>query len=63
MESFNASCAENQVIVMRTARYGRMKIGRCVKGELNGSCICLGPHNYCTMESFNASCAENQIIL
>ena len=31
MESFNASCPQDHVIVMRTARYGRMRIGRCVK--------------------------------
>ena len=30
-ESFTASCSIDEVIVMRTALYGRMRIGRCVK--------------------------------
>ena len=33
METFNATCRRDEVIVMRSARYGRMKIGRCVKGN------------------------------
>ena len=33
MENFNATCDRNHVILIRTARYGRMKIGRCVKGN------------------------------
>ncbi len=34
MEAFNATCLKNQVIVMETAMYGRMNIGRCVKRNL-----------------------------
>ena len=30
MESFEARCASNEVIVTESARYGRMRVGRCV---------------------------------
>ena len=30
-ESFTASCPDNQVIVMKSANYGRMRLGRCVQ--------------------------------
>ena len=33
-ETLNASCAENEVIMMKTARYGRMTIGKCVRKNL-----------------------------
>ena len=33
-ESFTANCPSNQVILMESARYGRMKIGRCVQQSL-----------------------------
>ena len=29
-ETFQARCEENEVIVMTQARYGRMRLGRCV---------------------------------
>ena len=29
-ETFNPRCAENQVLVVKTAQYGRMSLGRCV---------------------------------
>ena len=29
-ESFNGTCLSDEVIIMRTARYGRMRLGRCV---------------------------------
>ena len=29
-ESFNATCRQNEVIMMEHARYGRMSVGRCV---------------------------------
>lgn len=32
-EHFNASCRNNHVIMMHTARYGRMQVGRCVSEE------------------------------
>jgi len=32
-ESFEPRCYDNDVIMMLSARYGRMKIGRCVKRE------------------------------
>ena len=31
METFEAKCNEKEVVVMDTARYGRMRLGRCVK--------------------------------
>jgi hypothetical protein len=35
METFNASCPRaNDVVVIRSARYGRMQLGRCVKRNL-----------------------------
>lgn len=30
-ESFRANCSESEVILLETARYGRMNIGRCVE--------------------------------
>jgi len=32
-ESFEASCLKNEVIVMTSAIYGRMKLGRCLESE------------------------------
>lgn len=32
-EPFQANCIKNEVIVMKTAIYGRMKIGRCLESE------------------------------
>ena len=29
-ESFNVTCAEDEVILIKSARYGRMQLGRCV---------------------------------
>ncbi len=29
-ESFDAACAQDEVILMKAARYGRMRVGRCV---------------------------------
>ena len=33
MDNFNATCKDTEVVVMDTARYGRMNIGKCVKGN------------------------------
>ena len=33
-ENFTATCPSNQVVVMTTAKYGRMETGRCVKKSL-----------------------------
>lgn len=30
-ESFNATCAKDEIILMRSAQYGRMRFGGCVK--------------------------------
>ncbi len=34
LETFNASCPHDSVIVIESARYGRMEVGRCVKRNL-----------------------------
>lgn len=33
-ETFNASCRQGEVIVMKSALYGRMRLGRCVRKDL-----------------------------
>jgi len=33
-ETFRAECARDEVVVMRSARYGRMALGRCVETEM-----------------------------
>ena len=33
-ETFKASCNADEVIVMETARYGRMQLGRCIEKDL-----------------------------
>lgn len=33
-EMFRAECLEDEVIIMKTARYGRMRVGRCVEYDL-----------------------------
>ena len=37
-ETFNATCGEGEVIVMRTARYGRMKLGKCLTTDYFVGC-------------------------
>ena len=32
-EEFRAGCASSSVVVMRSARYGRMSVGRCVRRD------------------------------
>lgn len=32
-ESFQASCEEGEVIMMQTAKFGRMRLGRCVQQD------------------------------
>ncbi len=34
METFVASCESDEVILMQSAQYGRMHLGRCVQGDL-----------------------------
>ena len=38
-ETFNASCPTGEVIVMETARYGRMRDGRCIKKLYEMGCV------------------------
>jgi len=33
MELFNATCESDEVIMIEGARYGRMNIGKCVRGN------------------------------
>ena len=37
-ETFNASCPEGHVIIMTSARYGRMKLGRCLSTDYYVGC-------------------------
>ncbi len=37
-ETFNATCPEGEVILMRTARYGRMKLGKCLTTDYFVGC-------------------------
>ena len=32
-ETFDAECSEDEVVVMTSALYGRMRIGRCIKQD------------------------------
>ncbi len=34
LETFVASCESDEVILMQSAQYGRMHLGRCVQGDL-----------------------------
>ena len=35
-ESFNVTCPENSVILLKTASYGRMRVGHCVQKQYEG---------------------------
>ena len=37
-ETFNASCSDGSVILMKSARYGRMRLGRCLDTDLYMDC-------------------------
>ena len=37
-ETFNASCSEEEVVVMTSARYGRMKLGKCLTADYQVGC-------------------------
>ena len=36
-EAFNVTCQKDEVILVTSARYGRMRAGRCVGGEYESS--------------------------
>jgi len=38
-ESFNASCDPGHVILVTSARFGRMRPGRCISGDFNVGCV------------------------
>ncbi len=54
-ETFNATCSDNEVILITSARYGRMKLGRCLSRDYYVGCsadvmpqadkICSGRHS------------------
>lgn len=66
-EKFNATCAGDQVIVMQTARYGRMALGRCITSDYATGCFsdvleaidrrCSGRH-HCLIDIPDASLHE-----
>ena len=33
-ETFHGSCGEDEVIVMKSAEYGRFKVGKCVQDDM-----------------------------
>jgi len=37
-ESFNASCRPGSVVLITSASYGRMRLGRCIVGDYNIGC-------------------------
>jgi len=37
-EAFNASCAPGHVVVMQSAKFGRMRLGRCVDTDIYIGC-------------------------
>ena len=37
-DTFNATCRQDEVILMRSAHYGRMKLGRCLKADYFVGC-------------------------
>ena len=37
-ETFNATCTDNEVILLKTARYGRMRLGRCLTRDYYVGC-------------------------
>ncbi len=50
-ETFMANCTNGYVIQMTSARYGRMKFGRCIKNFLNPE----------TLKPVDIGCSENII--
>ena len=48
VETFQATCESDEVIIMTHAVYGRMKIGKCVKDELGKilQCVNVLPCNF-----------------
>jgi len=50
-ESFNASCRPGSVVLMTSASYGRMRLGRCIVGDYNIGCstsVLAYMHGQCT---------------
>ena len=76
-ETFDASCATGNVIMMTSALYGRMKMGRCIHAMSNHNLGCsedilrlknifhyLDPESaYCNWETFKASCTSGHVVM
>lgn len=69
-DTFNATCEPDEVVIMATARYGRMSVGRCVKRNLGylGCAVdvlnildsrCSG-HNKCELKIIDDALYETQ---
>jgi hypothetical protein len=55
-EYFNASCpAPGDVILMTSAHYGRMRVGRCIHGDYNIGC------SNDVIELFDAQCSGRKM--
>lgn len=37
-ETFNATCGPNEVVMMKSARFGRMKLNRCLESDFSIGC-------------------------
>ena len=48
-EVFRAKCLHNQVIMMTHAKYGRMRIGRCVVADLGNKTVCVNKNEITNM--------------
>ena len=53
---FEARCAHDEVIVMETARYGRMRMGKCISYDLEIGCGADVTHRLDTLCSGKQSC-------
>ena len=54
MEIFNATCETGEVLVMKSARYGRMKLGRCLSTD-----VFIGCHNN-ILSQLDSRCSGRQ---
>jgi len=68
-DTFSASCPDDHVIIMKSASYGRMRLGRCVRGDYGYlGCFtddlafmdskCSGA-NSCKFQVFNSGLGQN----
>ncbi len=75
-ETFNASCTRGHVVMMMSAKYGRMRMNRCFHEKTNFNLGCAAdilrwPINFlsdytrafCNWETFNATCRRDHVIM